>query len=146
MKKFFLFTAAFIFLAAGCGKQIETKPEVQKIEKQYDAPAPEANLSVPAQKNFKVYQSVEGSGIYKPSYSVAENQNALELLKNSHVVETKSYGQMGEFVLSIDGIKPDNQHFWQLYVNGKSSSVGAGSYVLKEGDKVEWKLSEIKSY
>lgn len=31
--------------------------------------------------------------------------------------------------------------YWQLFINGKASSVGAGGYVLEEGDSVQWAYS-----
>lgn len=78
-------------------------------------------------------------------YQGVEGQNALELLKASHQVETKSFGDAGEFVTSIDGVAPNaSTHFWAFYVNGSQAQVGAGSYVTKSGDLIEWKLEEIK--
>jgi hypothetical protein len=46
--------------------------------------------------------------------------------------------------------KPKNlahrgQEFWALYVNGKQSEVGAGVYVTKNDDVIEWRLEEIKA-
>lgn len=31
--------------------------------------------------------------------------------------------------------------YWQLFINGKASSVGAGGYVLEEGDSIQWAYS-----
>ena len=31
--------------------------------------------------------------------------------------------------------------YWQLFINGKASSVGAGGYILEEGDSVQWAYS-----
>lgn len=31
--------------------------------------------------------------------------------------------------------------YWQLFINGKASSVGAGAYVLEEGDNIQWAYS-----
>lgn len=31
--------------------------------------------------------------------------------------------------------------YWQLFINGKASSVGAGGYVLEEGDSIQWVYS-----
>lgn len=94
--------------------------------------------------NITVYQTVDGSNLNQPSYMAANGQWALALLKSTHTVTVKSYGSMGEFVTGIDGVTSDNKHFWEFFVNGKSSNVGASSYKLQSGDKIEWKLSEIK--
>jgi hypothetical protein len=78
------------------------------------------------------------------SYKGIEGKNALELLKQSHKVETKSYEGLGEFVTSIDGVAADSKHFWAFYVNGQQSQVGASSYTAKDTDTIVWKLEEIQ--
>jgi hypothetical protein len=78
------------------------------------------------------------------SYEGVAGKNALALLKASHATETKTYKGLGELVTSIDGVKVDSKHFWSFYVNGKPATVGAGSYTTKSGDKIVWKLEEIK--
>lgn len=78
------------------------------------------------------------------SYKGQEGRNALDVLKSNYNVQTKSFGDLGEFVQSINGVEPDNKHFWAMYVNGEVSQVGAGSYITKSTDTVEWKLEEIK--
>jgi hypothetical protein len=77
-------------------------------------------------------------------YEGVEGRTALELLKASYRVETQSFGDLGEFVKSIDGVEPDSRHFWAFYLNGQQSQEGAGSYVTKASDMVEWRLEEIK--
>lgn len=78
------------------------------------------------------------------SYDGVAGKNALALLKASHKTETKSYKGLGELVTSIDGVKADSKHFWSFYVNGEQAQVGAGAYTTKSGDKITWKLEEIK--
>ncbi|HTE58635.1 MAG TPA: DUF4430 domain-containing protein [Verrucomicrobiae bacterium] len=77
-------------------------------------------------------------------YDGVEGKNALELLRQSHKVETKVYQGMGELVTSIDGKPADFDHFWALYVNDQQSQVGADAYITKTADKLEWKFEEIK--
>jgi len=73
-----------------------------------------------------------------------EGKTALETLKTFHNVETKNYGNLGEFVESIDSIKPDAAHFWAFYVNGKSSTVGAASYKAHDNDILEFKVEAMQ--
>lgn len=87
---------------------------------------------------------VETSSKTEVSYDGVAGKNALALLKSSHKTETKSYKGLGELVTSIDGMKADTKHFWSFYVNGKQAQVGAGEYTTKSGDKITWKLEEIK--
>ena len=59
------------------------------------------------------------------------------------------FAAAGHLAVSADGTD-----LWVGYGNGnapdgsdgKSSNVGASSYILKTGDKVEWKLSTISSF
>jgi hypothetical protein len=77
-------------------------------------------------------------------YQGVEGKNALELLKQNHRVETQEFASIGEFVKSIDGVAPDSTHFWAFYLNGQQAQVGAGAYMTKNSDVIEWKLEEIK--
>lgn len=77
-------------------------------------------------------------------YQGEDGKNALELLKAKYTVEVTSFGDLGEFVKSINGVSPDSSHFWSFYVNGSQSQVGAQTYITKSSDTVEWKLEEIK--
>lgn len=169
MKKKFLYAALLVsLLAAGCNKKAgapqpapEASPPVQeqaqkpagqaqtvqnagKPDYHPNAAQPGAVQSQPA--GLTVYQTVEGSNFNSPSYQVAENTTALAFLKTSHKVVTKDYGSLGEMVTSIDGIAPRLDQFWAFYVNGKLANVGAGSYTLKNDDKLEWKLNSVNSY
>lgn len=79
------------------------------------------------------------------TYQGVEGKTALELLKAAHNVETKEFTGIGEFVESIDGVAPDANHFWGFWVNGTQAQVGAGQYVTKSSDVIEWKLEEIRN-
>lgn len=76
-------------------------------------------------------------------YQGVEGRTALSLLKASHNAEVKSYS-FGDLVTGIDGISPDSNHFWAMYVNGQFSQVGAGQYVTKNSDLIKWQIEEIK--
>jgi uncharacterized low-complexity protein len=54
----------------------------------------------------------------------------------------KYYSSVGSiFITSILGVKPTGSHYWQLIVNGKSSSKGACSVSLKAGEKLVFKIT-----
>jgi hypothetical protein len=77
-------------------------------------------------------------------YEGQDGRTAMDLLKSNYRVETQSFGDMGDFVTSIDGVEPDSSHFWAFYLNGAQAQVGAGAYVTKSSDQIEWKLEEIR--
>ena len=92
------------------------------------------SISVGQQVN--IYDSV-----VPRSYGVEEGTTALDLLKETTKVTTKGEGE-NAFVVEINGRKADEtkKEFWAFYINGKMSAVGAGSYKLKNNDKIEWKI------
>lgn len=172
-KKFFILSATLFLLAAGCGKQPASqqvsKPADQPVsgsdqQQQTQAKLPTGTSPIipsPAVKvqtsdnsgkpDYKpgfiiVIQTVEGSNLNEKYSQILKGASAYDLLTIEHKVTSINYGSgMGEMVLSIDGIKPDNKHFWEFLVNGKFSNLGASNYVLKDGDEVEWKLEAISS-
>ena len=75
-------------------------------------------------------------------YQGVEGQTALELLKKYADVKTKHYS-FGDLVISINGTAGNGPKYWSFYVNGKLSDVGAGSYVAKSTDNIEWKLQAL---
>jgi len=76
--------------------------------------------------------------ILQRSLTVPMGTNALEALKMVAEVET-IYG--GGFVSSINGIRstyPSMRFDWFFYVNGFLAKEGALSYVLFDGDLIQW--------
>lgn len=58
------------------------------------------------------------------------------------VVEIGAYwaGDLA-FIISIDGVSQDEDHWWQYWVNGEYASVAASLYNLQDGDHVLWNLT-----
>lgn len=73
---------------------------------------------------------------------IEEGKVALDLTKQVAKVETKGEGQ-NAFVTAINGRVADSakNEYWEFLVNGKSAQIGAGSYKIKSGDKIEWRIS-----
>jgi hypothetical protein len=77
------------------------------------------------------------------SYAGVEGKTALELLKaKDATAQTKGEGA-NAFVTTINGYTASEakKEYWAFYVNGKMSDVGAGAYVTKAGDQIEWKIA-----
>jgi hypothetical protein len=78
------------------------------------------------------------------SYQGREGVDALTLLHEAYVTETKDFGPgVGEFVEVIKGIRPAQDEFWGFFVNGEAAEVGASSYITKNNDQIEWRLVKI---
>lgn len=76
-------------------------------------------------------------------YPGQDGQTALELLKEVATVEGKQY-DFGMFVESINGHKPDSEHFWKLYYNAAEAQVGADKLETHDCDAIEWIMETIQ--
>lgn len=94
------------------------------------------------QQNFNVYLKLAGEENFSKS-EVVVGKTALDLTKEKTNIKTKEEG-MNAYVTEINGQEALNskKEYWAFYVNGKMAEVGAGSYKLKEGDKIEWKIEK----
>ncbi len=63
--------------------------------------------------------------------------------QNNIVIEYKDYGgEMGLFIQSVGGVpsigNTNTTKWWQFWVNGEYSTLGASSVMVEEGDEVVW--------
>ena len=97
-------------------------------------------LESPTQvKKITVYQKV---GEFENKKTIINKGSvALDLLKTDFKIVAEGDGK-NAFVTKINDLSADksSREFWAFYINGKQSQVGAGSYILNEGDKIEWKI------
>lgn len=49
------------------------------------------------------------------------------------------------YVVSIDGVSQDQNHWWQYWVNGDYATVAANWYSLQDGDSVLWNRTVFSS-
>jgi hypothetical protein len=73
------------------------------------------------------------------AYNGEEGKTALDILKARAQVRT-STSSLGELVEEINGMKSSEHEHLLFFVNGEMSKVGAGGYVTKQSDRIEWKL------
>lgn len=97
-------------------------------------------------KTINIQQTIEYPADTKEeddvrSIKIQKGSTALNLL--GETVDYKSEGENeNAYIISINGIAADQEknQFWAFYINGAQAEVGAGSYILKEGDEVLWKV------
>ncbi|MFZ2206814.1 MAG: DUF4430 domain-containing protein [Microgenomates group bacterium] len=72
---------------------------------------------------------------------VVVGSTALQALYKTHKIQSKGLGA-NSFIIAIDGrmASEEKREFWAYYVNGKQADVGAGAYVIKNNDTIEWKI------
>lgn len=83
-----------------------------------------------------------GNGKASQDVEVEEGKTALDLTRQVTDVETKGDGA-DAFVTGLGGEVADTNknEFWEFLVNDKPAEVGAGSYKVKNGDKIEWRIA-----
>jgi hypothetical protein len=77
------------------------------------------------------------------TYQGVDGKTALELLKaKDPKVVTKGEGA-NAYVTTVNGYTASDtkKEYWSFLVNGKMSEVGAGSYITKSTDQIEWKIA-----
>jgi hypothetical protein len=73
------------------------------------------------------------------AYAGEEGRTALELLKSRARVRT-STSDLGELVEEINGVRSGEGYNLIYFVNGAMAKTGAGNYVTRTGERIEWKL------
>ena len=77
------------------------------------------------------------------SYDGVEGETALATLKSLTAVRVQG-SDYGEFVTGIGEVDADSsKNFWGFYINGEMATVGAGDYLTKQGDQIEWQLTDL---
>lgn len=91
-------------------------------------------------KNDSVQVQTQAVAIETSNFA---GKTALEATQAS-VKEIKVEGTgINAYIISINGKTADTgkNEFWELLINGKPSEVGAGSYIIKAGDKIIWQIN-----
>lgn len=91
---------------------------------------------------ISVKQIISIDGIKNQSpVRIKIGSTALQLLTSRHKIVSKGEKE-NTYVTAIDGrvASETEKEFWSFYVNGKQAQVGAGSYLVKNNDTIEWKI------
>lgn len=79
-----------------------------------------------------------------PREVVRRGATMIDLLENLEqrkgiTIEKRNFPGLGVFIEAIHGVHNTNNSYWQYWINGEYATVGAGQYVLQDGDEVLWK-------
>jgi hypothetical protein len=98
-----------------------------------------ATLSINYGDDQKILSSATSKDV-----EIEEGKTALDLTSEAATIEKTGEGK-NAFITAINGEKADSSknEYWELLINGKPSQVGAGSYAVRDGDKIEWSLSKF---
>lgn len=82
---------------------------------------------------------IEGSPV---EINVDHETDVLAYMVENFSVEGTEEG----FITSIDGVEQDESEglYWLYYINEEMPSIGAGDYIVEDGDLIEWKLESFE--
>lgn len=129
VKLIFIFIVILIF---GFGFwQLKIKNNKTSIQNEKVVQQISASLKINDGKNLQIFDI---SGFV--------GQTALAATQADAKVITSGTGE-NAFITSINGRTTDTKkrEFWELDANGAETQVGAGSYIIKNHDQIEWKIS-----
>ncbi|WDC85514.1 DUF4430 domain-containing protein [Caloramator sp. mosi_1] len=129
-------------------KSESTKREDKESKSQNTNNDSKNNKTTPQKPNFYIIDTVNNRVIYK-GYVDINSKTAGDVTLKVLIDNKISYRAKGTggsiYFSSIAGLKERDygaNSGWCYYVNGVKPSVGAGSYILKDGDVLEWKYLE----
>lgn len=78
------------------------------------------------------------------SYIATSGSSALAQLESQNDTVVVVESDLGSYVDSINGLKGGaDGKYWSFYVDGEMASVGAGQFMPKGGEKIEWKFQKL---
>ncbi len=84
--------------------------------------------------------------VLNKTIEVEKGTNAFDAMQQVATVGYQDFGEMGVLVESINGVKPEENQFWKLFVNGEQAQVGISSITIEEDTTIEWKTEAIEAY
>lgn len=109
------------------------------------AATPEHTSNTP--KMFDITLTIDGVAP-TTKHTILEGVTALSLAQTVSQVRnfefiTKTYPGMGTLVEQINTIKNGQDgKYWHYYINGALAPVAADTYVIQNGDVIEWRFHE----
>jgi len=88
----------------------------------------------------------DGTGRQEFKFGLKEKTTVFDLLKQTGIdIDYTEYG-VGIFIDAIGGVKNDRgkKMNWMYYVNGERAKVGAGKYIVKPADIIEWRYEKVE--
>ncbi len=104
-------------------------------------------LVSPAEKFTLIIDFGNSAEKISQSLNFQKGENLLDAMIQTNLkIETKTYVGLGSIIESINDFKSGtNGKYWQYWVNGKYSQVGASAYQIQPGDVIEWRFSSENS-
>lgn len=112
----------------------------------------ESNSLNPAAKTLREKRTITATiTVQGKNYplTISEYSTAYDLMisaKNQRLITLHAtpYGDLGYMIDELNGLKNSSgeKKYWIYYINGKKATIGISSYVIHEGDIIEWKYED----
>jgi hypothetical protein len=81
------------------------------------------------------------------SFEVEPGSSAWDAIKTALGEENLTFedfgGALGIFITGFNGVEVEGNHFWEFKVNGEGSDVGVSTYIVQQGDVIEFVYSSF---
>lgn len=102
----------------------------------------EHNFVTPAALGISLMIDFENGTVL--NFSGLNGTNVLNVTRSVVDVEVQWSGNLA-FVTSIGGLRQEQNHWWQYWVNNQYASVASNMYILIDGDSIEWRRTSSSS-
>ena len=98
-----------------------------------------------ALKNIQIIVYDESEKVIYDEKKDTEKSILLDVLKSLEDlnIETET-GDYGEYIISINDKKQENNYYWNYYINDEYAPVGVSSYKIKDDDVYTFKLEKFE--
>jgi hypothetical protein len=133
MKKYLKIVLLIIIVVSFGFWQIKTKNIASQVQNEKTVQKESATLNIKTGDDFQSFDISEFVG--KTALSATESKSS---------VVTSGTG-VNAYITSINGVEADakKHEFWEFLVNGSQAQVGAGSYIIENGNEIQWKISNF---
>jgi hypothetical protein len=80
-----------------------------------------------------------GDSVFDSELSPSSGTSALDVLRSERSIETET-STFGEYITCIEDVCQSEGEAWFFYVNDEMAMVGAGAYVVEDGDEIAFLL------
>ena len=96
-------------------------------------------------KNIQITVYDESEKLIYDEKIDTEKSILLDVLKSLEDLDMETEtGDYGEYIISINDKKQENNYYWNYYINGEYAPVGVSSYKIKENDVYTFKLEKFE--
>jgi hypothetical protein len=135
VKKFGYYFAAIVFLAAiVVGIKMSSHPTLAP-----EGETGQFSITIDYGDKADIYEGLFLGG-NETAFSAIQNQTTIRDIGFAY----EDYGDMGMLVTKIGDKESGDGFYWQYWVNGQYSQVGASAYKIRNGDAIEWRFTDAQ--